>query len=312
MKRNLKERVHAVNLVKDKKNKFQRHTKAPLGTFSLTDAHFQQIHIDIVGPLPPSDGCVYLLTMIDRFSRWSEAIPIADMQTKTICRAFFHTLISRFGCPSIITTDQSSQMRSSLYLEFSEMLGTNRIRTTAYHPIANGIVERFHRHLKSSIKAHESTQWSEILPIVLLGIRTAVKEDIKASCAELVYGTTLQLPIDVIETSIIPPCNDIFVDRPRNKMREMNPVETSTQGKTKFYVNRSLKTCLHVFLRIDSVKPPMCQPDTGPHKVLKRTEKNFTIELNGRTSNVSVVSTDRKSIFISIEFVVSGNSLVDK
>ncbi|GBN71002.1 hypothetical protein AVEN_212651-1 [Araneus ventricosus] len=82
-------------------------------------------------------------------------------------------------------------MRSSLYREFSEMLGTNRIRTTAYHPIATGIVERFHRHLKSSIEAHESGRWSEILPIVLLGIRTAVKEDIKTSCAEFVYGTTV-------------------------------------------------------------------------------------------------------------------------
>ncbi|GBO18756.1 hypothetical protein AVEN_8592-1 [Araneus ventricosus] len=96
--------------------------------------------------------------MIDRLSRRPEAIPIADMQTKTICRVIFHTWISCFGCPSIITTDQGSQMRSSLYREFSELLGTNRIRTTAYHPIANGIVERFHRHLKSSIKAHESTQ----------------------------------------------------------------------------------------------------------------------------------------------------------
>ncbi|GBN24004.1 hypothetical protein AVEN_153271-1 [Araneus ventricosus] len=36
------------------------------------------------------------------------------------------------------------------------------------------------------------------------------------------------------------------------------------------------------------MKPPLCQPYTGPHKVLKRTEKNFTIELNGRTSTVSI------------------------
>ncbi|GBL92895.1 hypothetical protein AVEN_54557-1 [Araneus ventricosus] len=168
------------------------------------------------------------------------------------------------------------------------MLGTNRIRTTAYHPIANGIVDRYHRHLKSSIKAHESTQWSEILPIVLLGIRTAVKEDIKASCAELVYGTTLQLPSDMIETSIIPPCNDIFVGRLRNRMLEMNPVATSAHGKTKFYVTPSLKTYARVFLRIDSGKPSLCQHYTGPHKVLKRTEKNFTIKLNGRTSTVSI------------------------
>ncbi|GBN63692.1 hypothetical protein AVEN_180260-1 [Araneus ventricosus] len=157
MKRNIKEWVRCCEPCQ--RSKVQRHTKTPLGTFSLPDARFQQIHIDIVGPLPPSDGCIYLLTMIDRFSRWPEAIPIAEfqqisigMQTKAICRAIFHTWISRFGCPSIITT-----MRSSLYREFSEMLGTSRIRTTAYHPIANGIVERFHRHFKSSIKADEST-----------------------------------------------------------------------------------------------------------------------------------------------------------
>lgn len=270
------------------RSKVQRHTKTPLGTFSLPDARFQQIHIDIVVPLPSSDGYSYLLTMIDRFSRWPEAIPIPDMQAKTICRAIFHTWITRFGCPSIITTDQGSQMRSSLYREFSEMLGTNRIRTTAYHPIANGIVERFHRHLKSSIKAHENSQWTEVLPIVLLGIRTAIKEDIGVSCAELVYGTTIQLPGDMIEISIIPPCDDIFVDRLRNAMREMNPVATSTHGQTKFYVNPSLNTCSHVFLRVDTVKPPLCQPYTGPHKILKRSNKNLTIQLNGRESTVSM------------------------
>ncbi|KAF8791343.1 hypothetical protein HNY73_006228 [Argiope bruennichi] len=127
-----------------------------------------------------------------------------------------------------------------------------------------------------------------MIHLVLLGIRTAVKEDIKASCAEPVYEKTLQLPSDMIETSIIPPCDDIFVDRLRNTMRELNPVATSAHGKTKFYVNPSLKTCSHVFLSIDSMKPPLCQPFTGSHKVLKQTQKNFTIELNGRTSTVSI------------------------
>ncbi|GBO33173.1 hypothetical protein AVEN_158026-1 [Araneus ventricosus] len=104
MKRNIKEWVRCCEPCQ--RSKVQSHTKSPLGTFSLPDARFQHIRIDIVGPLPPSDGCIYLLTMIDRFSRWPEAIPIVDMQTKTICRAIFHTWISRFGCPSIITTDQ--------------------------------------------------------------------------------------------------------------------------------------------------------------------------------------------------------------
>ncbi|GBN05290.1 Transposon Ty3-G Gag-Pol polyprotein [Araneus ventricosus] len=71
------------------RSKIQRHTKTPLGTFSLPDARFTHIHIDIVGPFPPSEGQIYLLTIIDRFSRWPEAIPIPDMRVKTICRAIF-------------------------------------------------------------------------------------------------------------------------------------------------------------------------------------------------------------------------------
>ncbi|GFW21937.1 retrovirus-related Pol polyprotein from transposon 412 [Trichonephila clavipes] len=124
------------------------------------DVRFSHIHIDIVGPLPPSDGFQYLLTMIDRFSRWPEAVPIPDTTAKTISRAIFHHWIARFGCPSLITTDQGSQMRSSLFAEFTRILGTDRVKTTAYHPISNGLVERFHRHLKASIKAHESSRWT--------------------------------------------------------------------------------------------------------------------------------------------------------
>ncbi|KAF8782521.1 tRNA (uracil-5-)-methyltransferase like protein [Argiope bruennichi] len=148
--------------------------------------------------------------------------------------------------------------------------------------------KRFHRHLKSSIKAHESAQWTKTLRIILLEIRTTVKEAIKASCAELVYGTTLERPCDMIETCMIAPCDNIFVNRLRNTMRELNPVAISAYGKTKFYVNLSLKTCSHVFLRIDRVKPPLCPPFTGPHKVFKQTQKNFTNELNGRISTVSI------------------------
>ncbi|GBN12398.1 Gag-Pol polyprotein [Araneus ventricosus] len=160
------------------RSKIWRHTKTPLGIFSLPDARFTHIHIDIVGPLPPSEGQIYLLTIIDRFSRWPEAIPIPDMRAKTICRAIFDTWISRFGCPSVVTSDQGSQLRSSMFVGFTRMLGTQKIKTTPCHPISNGIDERFHRHLKSAIKAHENEKWSELIPIILLGIRTAVKEDL--------------------------------------------------------------------------------------------------------------------------------------
>ncbi|GFU88350.1 transposon Tf2-6 polyprotein [Trichonephila clavipes] len=131
-----------------------------------------------------------------------------DIKAWKLSRALLSVWISRFGCPTIITTDQGTNFESSLFRELSNLLGTNRIRCCAYHPKANGLVERLHRHLKSTIKAHENSKWSEIIPIVLLGMRSTVKKDINATCAELVYGTTLRLPSDIFSTDkITTTCN---------------------------------------------------------------------------------------------------------
>ncbi|GFW07493.1 hypothetical protein TNCV_3916261 [Trichonephila clavipes] len=218
-------------------------------------------------------------------SKWPEAIPIPYIQAKTICRAIFDTWISRFGCPSVITSDQGTQMRSSMYAEFTRMLGTAKIKTTAYHPKSNGIVERFHRHLKSAIKAHENDTWSEIVPIILLGIRAAVKEDLQSSCAEIMYGTNLRLPSNMIDVSNIPFGDNNFITNLCNRMQQLNPVATSSHCIDQYYIHPSLQSSSHIFLRIDRVQPPLRQSHTGPHKVLSRTDKTITIDVNGRRTS---------------------------
>ncbi|XP_069778961.1 uncharacterized protein [Narcine bancroftii] len=66
--------------------------------------------------------------------------------------------------------------------------------TTAYYPQSNRLVETFHRHLKASLMARLSgPDWADKLPRVLIGIRTAPKEDLQASAAEMVYGAPLSL-----------------------------------------------------------------------------------------------------------------------
>ncbi|GFV16767.1 retrovirus-related Pol polyprotein from transposon 17.6 [Trichonephila clavipes] len=170
------------------KSKIHRHTRSPLSSFQEPSQRFDHVHLDLIGPLPPSNGYTYCLTMIHRFSKWPEAQPLKDITAEAVAEAFFSSWVSRFGTPAILTTDRGRQFESSLFKALSKLLGVQKCRTTGYHPQTNGMIEELHRPLKSAIKCHATERWTEVLPIILLGLRASLKEDILCTPAELVFG----------------------------------------------------------------------------------------------------------------------------
>lgn len=270
--------------------KIHRHTISPLSTFPLPSSRFNQVHIDIVGPLPPSSNHRYILTCIDRYTRWPEAVPMPDSTADTVARAFVSTWVARFGVPSQVITDRGRQFESRLFNALTQLLGTNRCRTTAYHPCANGIVERFHRHLKAAIMAQESpSKWHDLLPLTLLGLRTAWKEDLGCTTAELVYGTSLRLPAQFFEplsTSSMAPSD--YVDHLRQHFTRITPTPTRARQLRTTFISPDLSTATHVFLRTDAVRKSLQPPYSGPFHVLERNAKFFVLDFNGRRETVSI------------------------
>ena len=144
------------NCVPCQKSKVSRHTHLNPAAFVAPHSRFQHNHMDIVGPMPVSDGNIYCLTMIVRFSRWPEALSLKDIEATTICRAFVDGWIARFGAPETMTTDQGSQFESRLFASLLSLTGSHRVRTTPYHPSSNGMMERWYRCLKAAIMCHAS------------------------------------------------------------------------------------------------------------------------------------------------------------
>ena len=272
--------------------KVHRHTRAPLSRFLPPDARFDHVHIDLVGPLPTSQNCTYLLTCVDRFTRWPEAFPIPDSTAATVAQAFVSGWIARFGVPSTITTDKGAQFESALFQHLLSLLGSCRTRTTSYHPQSNGLVERFHRHLKACLRASaQPASWVSNLPIALLGIRAAFREDLGCSSAELVYGTTIRLPSEFFSAPpvTVAPSPHHYIQSLRQSLSSFRPEDAVTRTSSRpSYISHDMDTCGMVYLRTDAVRKPLQPPYSGPYKVLHRSAKHFRLDINGKATEVSI------------------------
>ncbi|GBM54995.1 hypothetical protein AVEN_248901-1, partial [Araneus ventricosus] len=125
----------------------------------------QFIAIDIVGKLPRSyDGKFFILTIIDHYSRFLEAIPLPNITSSTIIKAL-NQYFARFGIPKIILTDNGTNLRSNEIDSFFSELQIEHRKTSIYFPQSNGTCERSHRSLKESIAAlsEQVYEWSDRL-----------------------------------------------------------------------------------------------------------------------------------------------------
>jgi len=271
--------------------KVQTHVKAAPEKFDPPTGRFRHLHIDLVGPLPPSGGFSHILTVVDRFTRFPEAYPPANTDTSSVARAFT-MWVARYGMPSHIISDRGVQFTSSLWAALSQLYGAKLHRTTAYHPQANGLVERSHRTLKASLKAaldSAGNSWLHHLPWVLLGLRTMPREDLGGiSTAELVYGEPIAVPGDFLPEQKKQVSQEECLQRLREKVGKLAPVPTSQHGAQKERVPVSLSRAKFVFVRRGPRTGPLDTPYTGPYKVVRQSNKYFVLDVGGRHEAISV------------------------
>ena len=250
-----------------------------VGEFPVPDKRFSYVHLDVVGPLPPSQGKRFLLTCLDRTSRWAEAFPMSSASSAECCEAFMQW-VSRYGAPCVAVSDNGNSFVSNLFKDIMDTFSIKVNFTPAYHAASNGAIERRHLTIKNSIKAalidmgnEHQDKWMSVLPWVMLGKRIAVQPDLDTSAAELLMGKSPSIPgqmlghpgppLSTVETRAL--LEELYKKAakpglPTSSTPKLIPI-TKTDGAS------------HVYIKVDT--PLGLSPRyEGPYKIISRPSRS--------------------------------------
>ena len=185
-------------------SKFQRPRPHHQGALQplVTGEPWERVGIDVTGPHPTSSkGNVYILTVVDHFTKWVEMFPMRNQEATTVAKLLVDRVFCVHGCPLQILTDRGANFESQLFQELCRRLSIDKVRTTAYKPSTNGGIERFHGTMHSLIAKWVSgnqKDWDDKLPAVAFAYRTSEHEATGFTPYFLQHGREARIPADLV------------------------------------------------------------------------------------------------------------------
>jgi len=226
---------HVKNCKTCQKIKFKPHTKRSLERYPIPNYPFEYCSIDLKGPLPITEsGNRYILVFIDWYSRYAEAIALANKEASTVARALVNGCFCRHGFPKFMLTDRGKEFENDLLDEICKLLGIKKLRTTPYHPESNGLIERFNRTLGQLLMAFTQSRagdWDQYLQLLMFTYRSTI------------HSATRETPFYALYFRDIAGPNNINVLRPYSEeddfANEVSKVLKSTRELIRLNLGKS-------------------------------------------------------------------------
>ncbi|CAF4716247.1 unnamed protein product, partial [Rotaria sp. Silwood2] len=147
----------------------------------------------------------YIISVTDVLSKFVITKATRDNTTHTAVRFLKEDIISKFGTPRCILTDNGTHITSRMMDALIKQIGITHLYSTPYHPQTNGQVERYNSTMDAKIAALSNlrkTDWDDQLPFVTFNYNTSIHSSTKQIPFEMMYGRSPVLPFDHQDTNV--------------------------------------------------------------------------------------------------------------
>ena len=180
---------------------YSKNAKAPLKLFPANRPG-QSISIDLIGKIQGPGRYSWILTIVDRFTRFVQAVPLINAESTTIAHALMEHYFWKYGCAESLHSDRAGNLDQSTVMKILyNLLSIYKTRTTSYHARGNGQCEVYNKHIVVMIKklvAEHQKDWEHKLNIVCFALNSSVCSSTQYTPFKLHFGRELRGPADLL------------------------------------------------------------------------------------------------------------------
>lgn len=173
-----------------------------LQPLSIPEQVWSDVSMDFIEGLPPSNGCIVIMVVVDRLSKYAHFTELWHPFTATsVARAFVNNVVRHHGIPTSIVSDRDKNFLSHFWKSLFQMQGTTLNMSTSYHSQSDGQTEVLNRVLEQYLccfTGEQPKKWMEWLPWAEFSNNTSTHTSIGVPPFQVVY----RLPPPIVTTYV--------------------------------------------------------------------------------------------------------------
>ncbi|GFW81670.1 gypsy retrotransposon integrase-like protein 1 [Trichonephila clavipes] len=296
MYKDTKNFVRSCTICLSRKNAFKI-PPAPHQPVEQSQEPGETCHIDIFGPLKTTPkGTSYVFSIIDAFTKYIHIVPLPDIKSSMISKAFFDNYIVHRGCPNKLVVDNATDFKCSEFFEFCRVMGIQKSHISNYSAHVNRRVEKLNQSLANILASitQNTNDWDEQLTHTMLALNSAIHEATYTSPFFLEHARDIRLSYTYQKNSDTPqnkyeyvekllPSLEQIVQKVLKNLKDQEASHINVSARTTKPHHYDYKIGSLCFIKTPNIKsnlsPKLKPKSEGPYRVVERfSNVNYRVQ----------------------------------